>query len=420
MNREDFPILSNNLVYLDNGATTLKPKVVIDKITEYYSSYSANAHRGDYDISLKVDNEYEKTRDLVKKFINASSRKEIIFTSGTTESINMIAFGFFKDYLEENEEIIITKSEHASNVIPWFKIAKDNKLIIKYIDLDDNYEVTIDNLKKIITPKTRVISLAGITNVLGDLRPLKDIIKTAHENNILVVVDGAQYVPHTKVDVRALDIDFLAFSAHKMCGPTGVGILYGKENLLEKLAPHNYGGGMNESFDNLNEVYLKPLPTRLEAGTPNIAGVIGFGATIEYLNSIGLSNIRKYEHELGKYLFDNLSKISLSNIRKYEHELGKYLFDNLSKIRHITIVNKKPSSIIAFNIDGIFSQDVAVYLNKYGICVRAGNHCAKILKDEVGVKNTVRVSLYFYNTKEEIDKIIDLLKDKNKILNEML
>ena len=397
MNREDFPILSNNLVYLDNGATTLKPKVVIDKITEYYSSYSANAHRGDYDISLKVDNEYEKTRDLVKKFINASSRKEIIFTSGTTESINMIAFGFFKDYLEENEEIIITKSEHASNVIPWFKIAKDNKLIIKYTDLDDNYEVTIDNLKKIITPKTRVISLAGITNVLGDLRPLKEIIKTAHENNILVVVDGAQYVSHTKVDVRALDIDFLAFSAHKMCGPTGVGVLYGKENLLEKLAPHNYGGGMNESFDNLNEVYLKPLPTRLEAGTPNIAGVIGFGAAIEYLNSIGLSNIRKYEHEL-----------------------GKYLFDKLSKIRHITIVNKKPSSIIAFNIDGIFSQDVAVYLNKYGICVRAGNHCAKILKDEVGVKNTVRVSLYFYNTKEEIDKIIDLLKDKNKILNEML
>ena len=397
MNRKDFPILSNNLVYLDNGATTLKPKVVIDKITEYYSSYSANAHRGDYDISLKVDNEYEKTRDLVKKFINASSRKEIIFTSGTTESINMIAFGFFKDYLEENEEIIITKSEHASNVIPWFKIAKDNKLIIKYIDLDDNYEVTIDNLKKIITPKTRVISLAGITNVLGDLRPLKEIIKTAHENNILVVVDGAQYVPHTKVDVRALDIDFLAFSAHKMCGPTGVGVLYGKENLLEKLVPHNYGGGMNESFDNLNEVYLKPLPTRLEAGTPNIAGVIGFGAAIEYLNSIGLSNIRKYELEL-----------------------GKYLFNNLSKIRHITIVNKKPSSTIAFNIDGIFSQDVAVYLNKYGICVRAGNHCAKILKDEVGVKNTVRVSLYFYNTKEEIDKIIDLLKDKNKILNEML
>ena len=397
MNREDFPMLKSNLIYLDNGATTLKPQIVIDKITEYYSTYSANAHRGDYDISLRVDNEYENTRDLVKKFINAVSRKEIIFTSGTTESLNMIAFGFFKNYLEENEEIIITRSEHASNVLPWFKLAKDNNLKIKYIELDENYEVIVENLKKVITPNTRVISLAGITNVLGDVRPLKDIIDIAHKNNILVVVDGAQYVPHMKVDVRALDIDFLAFSAHKMCGPTGVGVLYGKEELLDKLEPINLGGGMNESFDNLNEVYLKPLPTRLEAGTPNIAGVIGLGATIEYLNTIGLSTIRR--HEL---------------------ELGKYLFNELSKIRHITIVNKKPTSTIAFNVDGIFSQDVAVYLNKYGICVRAGNHCAKILKDEVGVKNTVRTSLYFYNTKEEIDKLVDLLKDKNKILEEML
>ncbi len=397
MNREDFPMLNHDLIYLDNGATTLKPKVVIDKITDYYSSYSANAHRGDYDISLRVDNEYENTRELVKRFINAASRKEIVFTSGTTESLNMIAFGFFKHYLEANEEIIITKSEHASNILPWFKIAKDNNLKIKYIELDENYEVSINNLKKIITPNTRVISLAGITNVLGDVRPLKDIISLAHENNILIVVDGAQCVPHMKIDVRNLDIDFLAFSGHKMCGPTGVGVLYAKEELLEKLEPINLGGGMNESFDNLNEVYLKPLPTRLEAGTPNIAGVIGLGAAIEYLNNIGISNIRKHEMEL-----------------------GKYLFEELSKIRHITVVNKKPTSTIAFNVDGIFSQDVAVYLNKYGICVRAGNHCAKILKDEVGVKNTVRVSLYLYNTKEEIDKLIALLKDKNKILSEML
>ena len=397
MNREDFPMLNNNLIYLDNGATTLKPEKVIDKINEYYRTYSANAHRGDYDISLRVDNEYENTRDLVKKFINAASRKEIIFTSGTTESLNMIAFGFFKNYLEENEDIIITRSEHASNVLPWFKLAKDKNLNIKYIELDENYEVNIDNLKKVITPNTRVISLAGITNVLGDVRPLKDIINFAHEHNILVVVDGAQCVPHMKIDVRNLDIDFLAFSGHKMCGPTGVGVLYAKEELLDKLEPINLGGGMNESFDNLNEVYLKPLPTRLEAGTPNIAGVIGLGAAIEYLNNIGLSNIRK--HEL---------------------ELGKYLFNELSKIRHITIVNKRTSSTIAFNVDGIFSQDVAVYLNKYNICVRAGNHCAKILKDEIGVKNTVRASLYFYNTKEEIDKLIELLKDKNKILEEML
>ncbi len=397
MHREDFPMLTNNLIYLDNGATTLKPQVVIDKISEYYETYSANAHRGDYDISLRVDNEYENTRELVKKFLNAKSKKEIIFTSGATESLNIIAFGFFKNYLEAGDEIIITRSEHASNVLPWFKIAKDNNLKIKYIELDDNYEVSIDNLKKEITPNTRVISLAGITNVLGDVRPIKDIASIAHKNNILVVVDGAQSIPHMKTDVRNLDIDFLAFSAHKMCGPTGVGVLYAKEELLDKVEPHNLGGGMNESFDNLNEVYLKPLPTRLEAGTPNIAGVIGFGSAIEYINNIGLANIRK--HEL---------------------ELGKYLFNELSKIRHITVVNKKPTSTIAFNVDGIFAQDVAVYLNKYGICVRAGNHCAKILKDEVGVKNTVRVSLYFYNTKEEIDKLVNLLQDKNKILNEML
>ena len=397
MHREDFPMLTNNLIYLDNGATTLKPQVVIDKISEYYETYSANAHRGDYDISLRVDNEYENTRELVKRFLNAKSKKEIIFTSGATESLNIIAFGFFKNYLEAGDEIIITRSEHASNVLPWFKIAKDNNLKIKYIELDDNYEVSIYNLKKEITPNTRVISLAGITNVLGDVRPIKDIASIAHKNNILVVVDGAQSIPHMKTDVRNLDIDFLAFSAHKMCGPTGVGVLYAKEELLDKVEPHNLGGGMNESFDNLNEVYLKPLPTRLEAGTPNIAGVIGFGSAIEYINNIGLANIRK--HEL---------------------ELGKYLFNELSKIRHITVVNKKPTSTIAFNVDGIFAQDVAVYLNKYGICVRAGNHCAKILKDEVGVKNTVRVSLYFYNTKEEIDKLVNLLQDKNKILNEML
>ncbi len=397
MNREDFPILNNNIIYLDNGATTLKPKVVIDKMNVYYSSYSANAHRGDYKISLRVDNEYENTRDLVRKFIHASSKKEIVFTSGTTQSINMVVFGFFSNYLEANDEIILTKSEHASNVLPWFKIAKDNNYKIKYIELDDNYEVTIDNLKKVITPNTRVISLAGITNVIGDARPLREVISIAHDNNILVVVDGAQMVPHMKVDVKALDIDFLAFSAHKMCGPTGVGVLYGKEELLDKVIPQNFGGGMNESFDNLEEVYLKSLPTRLEAGTPNISGVIGFGAAIEYIQSKGINNIRKKELEL-----------------------GKYLYEELSKIRHITMVNKKPSSIISFNVDNIFAQDVAVYLDKYGICVRAGNHCAKIIKDEIGIKNTIRVSLYFYNTKEEIDKLVELLKDKNKILNEML
>ena len=397
MNREDFPLLSKNIIYLDNGATTLKPKCVIDKMVDYYSNYSANAHRGDYDISLQVDNEYEGTRDKVKNFINAKSSKEIVFTSGTTDSLNIIANGFFKNYLSDNDEILISRAEHASNVLPWFRLANELNVKVNYIELNDNYELTLDSLKKSVSDKTKVIAIAGVTNVLGDHRPVKEIVEYAHGKNILVVIDGAQMVPHMKVDVRYLDIDFLAFSAHKMCGPTGVGVLYAKSEFLEKIEPINLGGGMNESFDDKDHVYYKGIPTRLEAGTPNIAGVIGLSKTIDYLNNIGMVNIKKYEVEL-----------------------GKYLYNRLSSIKHINIINKVPSSIISFNIKDIFAQDVAVYLNKYGICVRAGNHCAKILKDETKVKNTVRVSLYFYNTKEEIDKLVDLLKDKNKIINEML
>ena len=398
MNREEFPMMNTNYIYLDNGATTWKPLSVINKITDYYTKYTANAHRGDYDISLKVDNEYEGARDIVKEFINAKSRKEIIFTSGTTDSLNIIAEGFFKKNLEPGDEIIITESEHASNVLPWFRLAKTNGVIIKYCPLDDNHYVTISNLKKIITPNTKLISMAMITNVIGDLRPIKEICEFAHQNNIFVVVDGAQSVPHIKTDVQELDCDFLAFSGHKMCGPTGIGVLYGKYERLNELDPINLGGGMNESFDNINQVYLKPLPTRLEAGTPNIAGAIGLGAAIEFLNKIGLNNITAHEQKLRKKLVNKLKEIP-----------------------HINIINEESDSgIIAFNIDDIFAQDVAVYLNKYNICVRAGNHCAKILKNEVGVKNTVRISIYFYNTEEEINKLADLLKDKNKILDEML
>jgi cysteine desulfurase/selenocysteine lyase len=398
MHRQDFPILNNNLIYLDSGATSLKPQCVIDKITDYYKNYSANAHRGDYDLSLKVDYEYENARDVIKEFINARYREEIIFTSGATDSLNMIATGFFRNLLEENDEIIITKSEHASNVMPWFRLAKEIGCKIKYIPLSDNYYVTLDNLKKVITENTKVIALAEITNVVGDIRPIKEITKLAHEIDAFVVVDGAQSVPHLKTDVQDSDIDFLAFSGHKMCGPTGIGVLYGKKELLDKVIPTNLGGGMNESFDDENNVYLKQLPQRLEAGTPNIAGAIGLGQAVLYLKELGLNNIHKYEVDLRKYLVDKLVKIP-----------------------HIDIINvESDSGIVAFNVDGIFSQDVAYYLNKYHICVRAGSHCAKVLKSETNVANTLRVSLYFYNTKEEVDLLIDLLKDKNKILREML
>lgn len=397
MNRNDFPMINDNLIYLDNGATTFKPKCVIDKMNEYYEKYSANAHRGDYDISYKVDIAYEEARRSVAKFINASP-EEVVFTSGATESLNVVVRGFFENLLEPGDEVIISDAEHASNVLPWFRLATKNGVVIKRVKLDSNFHINLENLKEVITPRTKVISLAEITNVVGDVRPIKEICKLAHENNIFVVCDGAQSVPHKKTDVKELDVDFLAFSAHKMCGPTGVGVLYGKKELLENVEPLVMGGGMNESFDNESEVYLKELPHRLEAGTPNIAGVIGLGAAVEYL-----------------------SKIGMDTISIYEQKLKGYLISKLEKLPHIQIVNEEADSgIVAFNVDGIFSQDVAYYLNKYNICVRAGNHCAKILKHSIGVKNTVRVSLYFYNTKEEIDTLVELLTNKEKIMKEMI
>ena len=398
MNREDFPMLKQDIIYLDNGATSLKPQVVIDKMTEYYESYSANAHRGDYDISYKVDMEYENARDLVVEFINAKVKEEVVFTSGATESLNMIATGFFANLVEPGDEILITTTEHASNVLPWFRLVNDYGCTINFIPLDDNLHVTIDNVKKSITPRTKIIALAQVTNVIGDIRPIKKICKLAHENNIFVVVDGAQSVPHMKIDVQDLDVDFLAFSGHKMLGPTGIGVLYGKQELLENLEPVNLGGGMNESFDSPSEVYYVDLPTRLEAGTQNIAGVIGLGAAIEYIKKIGIDKI--HEREI---------------------KLREYIIEKLVKIPHIDIINlEADSGIVAFNVDGIFSQDIAYYLNKYNICVRAGNHCAKLVKNATGVTNSLRVSLYFYNTESEIDELVELLSDKEKIVSEMI
>ena len=398
MNREDFPILENNpgLIYFDNGATTLKPKCLSDATSEYYEKYSANAHRGDYGISLKVDMAYEGVREAVAKFINAE-KNEIIFTSGSTEALNLVAFGYFKNRLNSNDEVLISYAEHASNVLPWFRIQSETGCKVNFIPLDDFEHITLENVKKSITENTKVISLAHITNVIGDIRPIKEIVEYAHSKNILVVVDGAQSVPHIKTDVKDLDVDFLAFSAHKMMGPTGVGVLYGKYELLKGMVPLMYGGGMNEKFDSPECVELKDVPTRFEAGTPNIAGVIGFGAVINYINNIGIDNI--YKHEI---------------------ELKDYCISKMKEIPHINIISNSDSGIVTFNVDGIFPQDVAVYLNKYHICVRAGNHCAKILKNETNVNNTVRASFYIYNTKEEIDKFVDLLRDKDKIIREMI
>ena len=391
MNRDDFNILKSGIIYFDNGATTLKPKILGEAVLDYYNNYSSNAHRGDYTLSLKASEKYEETRKLVKKLINASSKDEIVFTSGTTDSINKIVFGYFENILKEGDEVLLTKSEHASNLLPWFELADKLNLKIKYIELDSNHEVLISNLKKAITDKTKVISIAHISNVVGDVRPIKEIATLAHKNNILTLVDGAQSVPHMKVDVQDLDIDFLAFSAHKMCGPTGVGVLYGKKELLNDIKPIIFGGGMNADFSHDGTRIYKSMPDRLEAGTPNIAGVIGFGYVIKYLLEIG---------------FDD--------IHKYELELKDYLIKRLKEIKEIKVYNENSKSgIVTINYEGIFPQDLSIYLDKYNICTRAGNHCAKILKDELHIKNTCRISLYFYNNKKEIDKLIEALKNPN-------
>lgn len=392
--KDDFKMLEKNFIYFDSAATSFKPNSVVNSIVDYYTNYTANAHRGDYDISFEVDTKYEGVRNKVQRFINAKKREEIVFTSGATQSLNMIAKGFFEDYLNDGDEVLLTKAEHASNVLPWFEIKKDIK--IKYIELDNGI-ITMENVRKSITPNTKVISIAHVTNVLGDKRPVKEITEYAHRNNILVVLDAAQSIPHMKVDVTDLDVDFLAFSGHKMCGPTGIGILYGKYDLLEKMQPQNVGGGMNNEFESNMTYKYKRAPYKFEAGTPNIAGVIGLGSAIDYINSIGIDNIEKHVLSLRKYAIEKMEK--LKNIEIYNKDIN--------------------TSTIVFNVKGVHSQDTATYLNKHGICVRAGNHCAKILKDEIKVTNTCRVSIYLYNTKDDVDALINAL-DNDDILGSSL
>ena len=398
MNREDFPMLDQDIVYFDNGATTLKPKCVLVSICKYYNEHTSNIHRGDYKSAFITNELYDNTRNIVKEFINCNSSNEVVFTSGTTHSINMVVFGYMKKHLKKGDEVLLTVSEHASNVLPWIILSKEIGIVIKYIDLDDNHELTIDNLNKAITKKTKVISIAHISNVIGDVRDIESIGKICKEKGILFNVDGAQSVPHMRVDFKKFNIDFLSFSGHKMCGPTGVGVLVGKYNLLEEMEPLTYGGGMNNYFELDGSYELKSIPTRFEAGTPPISEVIALGETIKYLESIGMDNIHKHEVKLKKYLLDKLKNID-----------------------GITIYNKNSNSgILAFNIDGVFAQDTAIYLNKHDIYVRAGNHCAKLLKNEIDVKNTVRVSMYLYNNFEDIDRLIEVLKNKDNLYKEIL
>ena len=398
MNREDFVMLDQDIVYFDNGATTLKPKRVVDSLVNYYTKHTSNIHRGDYNAAVVTNDLYDSTREVVKNFINCNNSNEVIFTSGTTMSINMIVFGFMKKHLHKGDEVLLTKSEHASNVLPWIRLSEEIGIVIKYMDLDDDYSLSVDSVKKSITDKTKVISIAHVTNVIGDVRDIDSIGNICKENNIYFCVDGAQSVPHMKVDVIKSNIDFLSFSGHKMCGPTGVGVLVGKSNLLSEMDTLFYGGGMNQFFEEDGSYELKDVPVKFEAGTPPIAEVIGLREAILYLESIGLDKI--HEHEM---------------------MLKKKLVSELEKIDNIILYNKNSDSgILSFNIDGVFAQDSSIYLNHYNIYVRAGNHCAKLLKDVMGIKNTVRVSMYLYNSLEDVERLVDVLKNSKDIFKVIL
>ncbi len=392
MHREDFTMLNQDIVFFDNGATTLKPKCVVEAMNKYYTEYTSNIHRGDYDAAIKTNELYDDTRNVVAKFLNCRS-DEVIFTSGTTMSINMVIFGYMEKNLKSGDEVLLTKSEHASNILPWIKLSEKTGIVLKYMELDDNYSLTVDSVLKAITEKTKVISIAHVTNVIGDVRDISAIGDICRSKGILFCVDGAQSVPHMAVDFKNSNIDFLSFSGHKMCGPTGIGCLVVRNKYLSQMEPLYYGGGMNNFFESDGSYELKKGVTKFEAGTPPIAEVIGLREAILYLMKIGMDNIHNHEVELKKYLVQEMKKIK--NIKIYNE-------------------NSK-SGILAFNIEGVFAQDSSVYLNNYNIYVRAGNHCAKMVKDEIGVKNTVRVSMYLYNTKEDVDKLIKVLKQSDDI-----
>lgn len=397
MNREDFPILEDDVVFLDNGATTLKPEVVIDKMNEYYFHYTSNIHRGEYDYSIKANTEYDLVREKVAHFIHCD-KDSVIFTSGATLSLNMIVFGYMKNHLKKGDVVLLNKAEHASNVLPWIKLSEEIGIVIRYIPLNQDYSLTLDSIKKCVDDSVKVISLSHVTNVLGDVRDIHSIGEFCHKNNILFVVDGSQSVPHMKEDFIEDSIDFLVFSGHKMCGPTGVGVLVGRGDLLEDMEPFLYGGGMNSFFEEDNSYEYKKFPTKFEAGTPPIAEVIGLGKSIDYLMTLGMDKIQEQELRLKEYFLSQVKDIP--NLILYNP-------------------NTK-SGIIDFNIDGVFAQDVAIYLNHYHICVRAGNHCAKLLKDEMNIKNTVRASFYFYNDYLDVDRLVDALKKSKDIFKVVL
>lgn len=399
MRREDFPILEqqvNNypLIYFDNAATTQKPNVVIQSLVDYYSTINSNIHRGIHSLSMLATMQFEEARENVKEFINAAHMYEIIFTKGTTDSINLVASSFAKQFLCEGSEVIITEMEHHSNIVPWQLACEEKKAILKVLPMDLYGNLHVEKLKDLITEKTKIISVTHVSNALGTINPIKEIVEIAHLYNIPVFVDGAQAVSHIPVDVQYLDCDFYAFSGHKMYAPMGIGVLYGKEKWLEKLPPYQGGGEMIEKVTFEKTTYGE-LPFKFEAGTPNVADVIGLNSAIHYINEIGLREIYDYEHQLLEYATEKLSEIK--------------------GLKLVGTADEK-SAIISFNLNKIHPYDAGFLLDKYGIALRTGHHCAQPVMDRLGIDGTLRVSFALYNTKDEIDKLVEAILNVRAML----
>lgn len=394
--KKDFPVLTNNpsLVYLDTCASSLKPQCVIDKLNEYYEKYGVNVNRGVYNLSYQATVEYEETRKITAKFLNAKT-KEIVFTKGASNGLNLVASSYGLDNISEGDEIITSELEHHSNVIPWQNVCKKKKAVLKFIELDSTGRITVEAFKKVLTTKTKVVAITYVSNVMGYITPIKEIIELAHSVGAIVIVDAAQAVPHMKIDVKELDVDFLAFSSHKMLGPTGFGILYGKYHLLQQMDPIEFGGDMNDNVD-LYESHYKDAPYKFETGTPPIGEAIAFKEAIKYLENYG---------------FDKL--------HQKEQELTKYTINELLKIENITVYNPSvETGTISFNINNVHPHDAATFFGEYNIAMRAGHHCAQLITKWLECVGTLRVCFYIYNDLEDAKKFVEAVKAASEYFKE--
>lgn len=388
--KKDFPLLENeNITYLDSGATTQKPIQVIKAVEEFYQKYNANPHRGAYSLSVEATEQYENTRTKIAKFINAKHREEIIFSKNATESLNLIAYSYGLDNLKKDDEVVISIMEHHSNLVPWQKMTKQTGSKLNYMYINENYEITDEEIENKITDKTKIVGITHVSNVLGTINNVKKIIKYAHKKGAVVIVDASQSIPHMKIDVQDLDADFLVFSGHKMLAPLGIGVLYGKREILNKMTPFLMGGDMIEYVYEQDTTFA-PLPNKFEAGTQNVEGVIGLGAAIDYIENLGYDKIQEIEHEVISYARQELSKLDYLTLYTTPNE-------------------ENHSSVISFNIKGVHPHDVASILDSEGVCVRSGNHCAQPLMRFLGIDSTCRASFYIYNTKDDVDKLVKAL-----------